>query len=111
MDTTSVSAASCVLRAFYSFMFVIVSFISFFVRFVLRFEQNISATESWMYKTDLGIISGQSRMIRKSYFAAHRRPLYPTVALDSPPSLVVYLGVLYPCPNRELLWFRVRKKV
>jgi hypothetical protein len=43
--------------------------------------------------TDLGIISGQSRMVRKSYFAAHRRPLHPTVALDSPPSLVVYLGV------------------
>jgi hypothetical protein len=88
MDTTSVSAAQYVLRAFYSIIFV--SFISFAVHFVLRFVQAISATESWRYVTDLGIISGQSRMIRKPYFAAHRRPLYPTVALDSPPSLVVY---------------------
>jgi hypothetical protein len=106
MDTTSVSSAYYVLRAFLFYSYMFVSFISFAVLFVFRFVQAISATESWRYVTDLGIISGQYRMIRKSYFAARRRPLYPTVALDSPPSLVVYSGVLYPCPNRALLWFR-----
>jgi hypothetical protein len=37
-------------------------------------------------------------------FAAHRRPLHPTVALDSPPFVLVYLVVFCPCPRSSPAW-------
>ena len=104
MDTTSVSAGYYVLSAFSVALYLLV--LSPAVRFVLRFVQAISATESWRYVDGFGCHIGPVPYDTQILFAAHRRPLYPTVALDGPPSIVVYFLVLFPCPSRALIWFR-----